>query len=111
MSSDQVVDDGEGQQERAQRRRQVGPDDRQHREGERDVRGSRYGPALRVAAVRVDGQVQQRRYGDPAGRRRDGYGRIGRSTQRADHQLALELQASDEEEQRQRAVGRPVLDV
>ena len=43
---EQVVDDGERQQERPQRGRQVRPDDRQHRQGERDVGRRRDRPAL-----------------------------------------------------------------
>ena len=43
---DEVVDDGERQQERPQRGRQVGADDGQHRQRERDVGGGRDRPAL-----------------------------------------------------------------
>ena len=89
------------------------PDHRQHGEREGDVGGRRDRPAVRaaVAAHGVDAQVDQRRYGDPAGRRDDRHRGVGRPSQRPDDELSLELEAGHEEEQRQRAVGRPVLEV
>ena len=49
---DEVVDDGEGQQEGPQRGRQVRADDGEHGQGERDVGGGRDGPAPQRVARR-----------------------------------------------------------
>ena len=59
----------------------------------------------------VDHHEDRGRYGDPAGGGDDGDGRVGRTAQRADQQLALELEPGEEEEHAQRPVGGPVLEV
>ena len=64
-----------------------------------------------LGADDVDDEVEQRRYGDPAQRGGDRHRRVGRPAQRADHELPLQLQPGHEEEQRQRAVGPPVLEI
>ena len=110
---DQVVDDREREQEGPQRRRQVRPDHGQHRQRERDVGRRRDRPALGVVRPGrdVDGQVDQRRDRHPADRGHHRHGGVGRPAQRAHHELALQLEPGHEEEQGQRTVGRPVLDV
>ena len=67
----QVVDDGASEQEGAQRRGQVGADDRQHCERERDVDRGRHGPAAHRGR---DGQGRAGRLGQVAG---DQVGQVG----------------------------------
>ena len=105
----QVVDDGEGEQERAQRGRQVGADDGQDGEGERDVgrRGDR--PAAQRAGVpaEVEQDEQERGHRHAADRGGHGQRRPPRLAQVPGDELALELEARDEEEDRQEPVGGP----
>ena len=107
---EQVVDDGEGQQKGAQRRRQMGGQHRKHRERERDVGGDRHRPAVEVlgmAGGQIDRDVDRR--GDdhsPDGGRDRQRGARG-VAQVAGDELALELQPDDEEEDRQQPVGGP----
>ena len=68
-------------------------------------------PRGRPSRRRVHREVDQRGYGDPARGRDDRHGRVRGSAQRADHELALELQPGHEEEDRERPVGGPVLHV
>ena len=105
----QVVDHGEGEQEGAQRARQVGADHRQDGEGEGDVGGRRDRPAAQraVRAAEVEQHEEQRGHGHAADRRGDRQRGPARLAQVAGDELALELEARDEEEDRQQAVGRP----
>ena len=109
----QVVDHGEGQQERAQRLGQVGADDREHRQREGDVRGRRDRPTARLAVdvSGVDRQVDERRQRDPARRRDDRHGGIGWPPERAHDELSLQLEPGDEEEQGEGTVRGPVLEI
>ena len=104
----QVVDHGEGEQEGAQPGRQVGADHREDRDGEGDVGRRRDRPAGQVT---VGAEVPERRRRAPAPpcrrpRRRPG-ARPPRVAQVAGDELALELQAGDEEEDGQQPVGGP----
>ncbi len=105
----QVVDDRQGEQERAQRRRQVRADDREHGEGEGDVRGGGDRPAAQGvgAAGEVDQRVEQRRHGHAADRGDDRDRGLAWVAQRAGEELPLELQPHDEEEDRQQPVPGP----
>jgi hypothetical protein len=82
----------------------------EHGEREGDVGRRRYRPAPRRTAGHggVDGDVDDRRRDHPADRGRDRQGGPARVTQVAGDELALELQAGDEEEDRQQAVGGPL---
>ena len=96
---DQVVHHGQGEQEGPQRGRQVRADHRQHGQREGDVGGRRDRPAARLA---VRPQVDQRCRSGRAPRPRTGRRHRARlrrgAPQGAHHELALELQAGDEEE-------------
>ena len=109
---DEVVHDGEGEQEGAQARGQVGADDGEHGEREGDVGRRRDGPAAVGVRVRSqhrdDPEEDQRRHEDPA----EGCGHGDRGPrdglELAHDELALELQPCDEEEDREQAVSGPV---
>jgi hypothetical protein len=74
---DQVVDDGQREQEGPKRRRQRGPGDGQHREREGDVGGRRDRPAPRVpVAEDVDRREHQRRRRHPGHGGHDGHRRV-----------------------------------
>ena len=64
-----------------------------------------------VLPPEVDHGEDDRRHGDPGDGGDDRDQGVGRPAQRADEELALELEPGDEEEQGQRAVGGPVLHV
>ena len=106
---EQVVDDGEGEQEGAQRRGQVRADHREHGQREGDVGGGRYRPAAQASppARQVDRDVDQRRAAPCRRGGRDRQRRPARVAQVAGDELALEFQADHEEEDRQQAVRRP----
>ena len=107
---EQVVDHGQGQQERTQGGRQMAGQHREHRQRERDIGGSRHRPAdhvLRMAACQVDHHEDRRGHQHAADRRQDRQRGPARIAQIAGDELALELQSDDEEEDRQEAVGRP----
>ena len=105
----QVVDHGQGQQKGTQGRGQVSGDHRQHRDRKRDVRCRRNRPAAGRAATGTGGERNKdhRRYHHSAHRRDDRQRRAPRIPQIAYHELALELQADDEEEDRQQSIGCP----
>lgn len=107
----EIVDDGEGEQERAQRGGQRGADDREDGEREGDVGGGRYGPALGgPAAGGGDDEIDERGHGHPADRGDHGQrGGLG-FTQLPGHEFPLELDPGDEEEEGEQSVGGPVLD-
>jgi hypothetical protein len=109
---DEVVDDGQGEQERPQGWRQMGPDDGQHCEGEGDVGRRRDRPAAHrgaVAAEREDGDgIQDRGEGHPCEGGGDGDDRLGAVGKVAADELPFELDSRDEEEEGEQAVGRPL---
>ena len=87
----------------------MGGDDGEHRDRESDIGGSRDGPATErsVTGAGGEGDEDQRRRdhaADGGGNRQRGAGRIAKVT---GDELAFELQAHDEEEDRQQAVGSP----
>ena len=63
-----------------------------------------------VAEAAGDGEEDQGRHGHAAHRGGDRQRRLGRVAQVADHELALELEPGDEEEDREQAVGGPLLE-
>ena len=105
---EEVVHDGEGEQEDAQRAGKVGTDDRQHGDGEGDVGGGGDRPAAQgLGACEVDGRVDERGNGHAAhggGHRNHGFARLA---QVARDKLALEFEPDQEEEDGQQAVGGP----
>ena len=105
---DEVVDDGQRQQEGAHAAGQVGADDGQHRQREGDVGRGGDRPALEGAVgAEGDQHVDQRRHGHAAGGGQDRQrGALG-VAQVAGHELALELEPDDEEEDREQPVGGP----
>lgn len=108
---EEVVDDGEGEQEGAQRGGQGCADHGEYGEREGDVGGGGDRPALeRAAADAVDREVDDRRHRHPAERGDHGEsGGLG-VTELAGDQFALELDTGDEEEDREQPVGGPVLE-
>jgi hypothetical protein len=87
----------------------VRTDDRQHRQRKRDVGGGRDGPAAQRVASCAGGdqEVEHRGRSHAPDCRGDGQRRPARVPQVTGDELALELQADDEEEDRQQAVRRP----
>ena len=110
---DQVVHDRERQQEDPQGAGQVRADDGQDRDGEGDVRGGRDRPAAQ--GFRAGAQVHavtKTRAGTatPPTAAAIGTTAVRGIAQVARDELALELEAGQEEEDRQQPVGRPVSD-
>ena len=79
----------------------------QHREREGEIRRGRDGPAFGGRMAEVDSQVNQRGQDHAADCCGHGHERRGDSAHLAGHQLALQLQARDEEEDGQQPVGGP----
>ena len=105
---EQVVDHRQGEQERAQRDRQVGAEHGEDRQGEGDVGGRGDRPAAqRPAAAGRERDVDQRGHDHAADRGGHRQRRPARVAQVAGHELALQLQTGDEEEDGQQPVGRP----
>ena len=91
---EQVIHHGQGQQEDPQRAGQVGADDRQHGDGECDVRGGGDGPAAQgLRAGEIDGGVDQRRDGHAAHGGGDGHHGFAELAQVAGDEFALEFEA------------------
>ena len=106
---EQVVDDGQGEQERAQRGRQAAADHREHRQGERDVgRGRDRPPRQRpLTGVPIDQDEDHRRDDHSADRGGDRQRRPAGVAQVPGDELPLEFQPGDEEEDRQQPVRGP----
>lgn len=106
---EEVVDDGERQQERTERGRQRGADDGEDGEREGDVSGCGDGPAVDgTVADHIRQRVDDRRHGHAAqcgDDRERGRLRVAQFTR---DEFALELDSRDEEEDREQSVGRPV---
>jgi len=111
----QIIDDRQREQEGPQAAGHVAAGDGQHRQGEGDV--GRHGdrPAVHIARLagrprqhHVRGYVYQGGYGHSECGGHDRHQRIQWPTQRTLGQLSFELQAGDEEEDRQQAVTRPM---
>ncbi len=96
---DQVVDDGERQEEGPQRTRQMSADDGEYSQGEGNIGRGRDRPAGAQLRPRADdGKVDQRRNDDSArggDHRQDGLADV---TQIPDDEFSLEFEARDEEE-------------
>ena len=103
-----VVDDDERQQEDAQPRRAVAADESEDAEGERGVGPDRDAPALRAGCAAVEREVDQRRRDDAADRGDDRCREPAAFAQLAHVELAPDLQADDEEEERHQPVVDPV---
>ena len=107
---EEVVDHSKRQQKSAHRRRQVSGQHREHRKRERDVRGDRDRPSVEVfgaAGRQVDRDEDGGRDDHASDGRGDRQRRPGGVAQVARDELALELQADDEEEDRQQPIGSP----
>ena len=104
----EVVEDGKRQQEQLERARHPRPQQRQHAHGEGDVGGRRNGPALeRDGVAGVDPDVDERRHRHAADGRHRGQGGLAEGRQLSPQQLALDLEADQEEEDRHQAVVDP----
>ncbi|MCZ7685692.1 MAG: hypothetical protein M5U28_45695 [Sandaracinaceae bacterium] len=105
-----VVDDREGRQEHLEARRDAIAQHREHAEREGDVGGHGDAPARALGTARVDREVDQRGHEHAAD---GGDGRQARLAHRRElpgHELALDLEAHDEEEDPHQAVVDPVVD-
>ena len=103
----QVVDHGQGQQEGAQRGRQVGGDDGENGQREGDVGGGGDGPALRAGARRAMAKYTSAGTIMPPTAAAIGTTARFGIAQVAGHELPFEFQPGDEEEDRQQPVGGP----
>ncbi|MNE19574.1 hypothetical protein D3C80_1126620 [compost metagenome] len=109
--SPQVIDDGQGQQEDAQRRRQLLAHHRKDSQGEGDVGGQRNGPALRRPAQHPRyGQIDQTRNRHPAQGGDDRQSQFLGVAQFALEDLVFDLQPDHEEEDRHQPLLDPVGD-
>ena len=106
-----VVDDRQRQQEEAEPVGHPLADQGHHADGEGDVGGHRYAPALHVVAAQVETQVDQRRNDHPADCRHDRQHHVAHPPKPADHHLALDLQTHHEEEQRHERVVHEAVEV
>ena len=105
-----VVDDGQGQQEHLDRRHDAAPEQAEHADRHGDVGGHRDAPPVLPGTAHVEAEVDQCRYDHPAKRGECWRCRLAAIAQLALDQLALDLQADDEEEQRHQAVVDPLLE-
>ena len=106
-----VVDDHQREQEHAQSRRAVAADEREDAERERGVGADRDAPALRVGRTAVEREIDERRRDDAADRGDDRRRQTPPLAQLAHVELAPDLEADDEEEERHQAVVDPVAEV
>ena len=103
-----VVDDRRRGQEDAELDRHPGPEHHEERHREGGVGRHRHAPAVRPGPRGDQPGVDQRRRGHAAERRRDRQRRGARAGEMADGELALDLEADDQEEDRQEPVVDPV---
>jgi hypothetical protein len=105
-----VVGDREREQHDAEPGRHAGAEERHAADDEGDVGGHRDAPAVRGLTSRLEREVDRRRHHHAADRRHQRQHRLAGLPQLAEHQLALHLQADDEEEEHHQAVVDPVLE-
>ena len=103
-----VVRDGERNEEDFQAARDAVPQQRHHPDCERDVGCHRHAPTARARAGRVGGEVDERRCSHASDSREDGQQCLASFGEFADEDLALDLEADDEEEQRHERFVDPV---
>ena len=106
-----VVDDHQREQEHAQSRRAVAADEREDPEREGGVGSDRDAPTLRVGRTAVEREIDERGCDDAADRGDDRRRQTPPLTQFAHVELAPDLEADDEEEERHQAVVDPVAQV
>ncbi len=105
---DEVVDDGERQNERPQPLGEPWPDDGEHTQREGGVGGHRDPPAARGRFPRVDRQIDQDGRGHPREAGHDGDGEAAPLPQLSYVELAPSLQPDNEEEERHQPAGDPL---
>ena len=106
-----VVDDRERQEERLEVGRRAPGRERQDTQRERRVGGHGDTPSPGSLAPRIDREIQQGRDHHAAERRNHREGRRLDLAELAGHQLPLDLQAHDQEEQREQPVVHPMREV
>ena len=107
---EQVIDDGEGEQERPQGFRQAPPEDRQHRQRERNIRSRGDRPPVQgigIAGGEDHHGEQDRRGRHPSHRREHRDGGLARVAQAPGNDLVLQLDTDDEEEHGQQTIRCP----
>ena len=108
---DDVVDDGDRQQERAQPVGEARPDEREQAERERGVGRHRHPPPVRRRTAGIEREVDRDRAAMPAERREHRQREPAPLAQLAEVELAPRLEADDEEEERHQAAVHPVAKV
>ncbi len=103
----QVVHDGHGGDEDLEGQGHAPPQESQDPQGEGDVRGHGDAPAVGPRAAGVPQGVDRCRHQHPTHRRRQGEGRLPGLGELPHQDLALDLQAHDEEEDRHQPVVDP----
>ena len=109
--SDDIVDDSEGEHERAQTIGKPLPDQREHAERKRRVGRHRRPPPVRRAVTRVHREVNRDRDDDPAEAGRQRQCHPPPLSQLAHVELAPGLETDDEEEERHQSAVQPVAEV
>ena len=104
----EVVDDRERQEEDLERERDARAEERQDADREGDVGRHRHAPAGDRGLAQVEPGVDRRRHHHAAERGHHRQGGALPAGELADQELALDLEADDEEEDRHQAVVDPV---
>ena len=105
----QVVGDGQGGEEHLEPDGHPLAEERQHPQGEGDVRGHGHAPAPGRLPAGVEEEEEERRRDHPAQGRRHRQDRLVEGGQPAHHHLPLDLEPDDEEEDRHQEVVDPVV--
>jgi hypothetical protein len=100
----EVVSDGEGSKEDDQVFRHAPGEKNQNADRERDVRRHRNAPTGRSRQARIDSGIDKRRHNHAAECGNDGQDRVLQRGQLAHQNLAFELEADKQEEERHQAV-------
>ena len=108
---DEVVDDGDGEQEGTETLGSTRRDQCEHPERERSVRGHRRCPAVLGGTARIGGEVDRDRNQHPTDRGEERHRDAPPFAKLADIELPPRLQPDDEEEERHQAAVHPVTEV
>ena len=106
----EIVRDGQSREKNLEPERYSLAEDGQHPEGEGDIGGHGNSPAPGAIAAEVEHDKQQRRRDHATEGRRHRQARLLKRRKFADHQLALDLEADDKEEDHHQPVVDPVVE-
>ena len=107
----QVVDDGQRREEDFERDGHTVAHERQDADGEGDIGGRGYSPAVRRRRAVVEGQIDQRRREHTARRGHDRQDRLARRRKFAADDLSFDFEPHDEEENHHQPVVDELFDV